>query len=518
MDISSATVGSYTALYDLCITRQTVTDYQQLYEQERASKSELVAQVHEWKTSYELLKVEMDQLKKMIYGSRQERFVSVDNNPSQLTLLMQAEEVQATSLTKAQQISYTRSNRQQAKPEIHPIRMKLPDHLPRVEVVLEPDGKNDTAKKIDDVMTEELDYQPGHFFVRRYLRPKYSQDGTVIIADLPSRPLPKAIAGAGLLAQIVIDKYVDHLPLHRQQQRFSRDGINIPYSTITDWVSSTCTLITPLYEALKKKVLQSPYLHVDETPLKVLDKDKKGSTHRGYYWVYHNSLDDLVFFDYRQGRGREGPQQILEGYTGYLQTDGYNVYNIIADKTEATLLHCWAHGRRYFYDALQSDPEQAQQGLTMIGKLYDIERQARQENLSVDQLKERRQKEAVAVLDELKAWMTAAYINARPKTPIGKALSYCLERWDRLIIYTTEGMLNIDNNPVENSIRPVAIGRKNYLFAGSHEAAQRSAMLYSLLGTCKLHGVNPFEWLKDTLQKINDYPINRIHELLPIKN
>jgi hypothetical protein len=340
---------------------------------------------------------------------------------------------------------------------------------------------------------------------------------TFVIADLPSRPLPKAIAGAGLLAQIVIDKYVDHLPLHRQQQRFNREGLNIPYSTITDWVSNTCTLITPLYEALKKLVLQSPYLHADETPIKVLDKDKQGSTHRGFYWVYHNSLDDLVFFDYQQGRGREGPLQILEDYGGYLQTDGYNVYNIIAEQTEATLLHCWAHGRRYFYDALQSDLEQAQHGLTLIGKLYEVERQAKEQNLSFDQIKDLRESQAVPILNELKAWMTQGYITAKPKTPIGKAFAYCLERWDKLIIYTTNGKLNIDNNPVENSIRPVAIGRKNYLFAGSHEAAKRSAMLYSLLGTCKLHGINPFEWLRNSLQKINDHPINRIHELLPIK-
>ncbi len=513
-----------------------MTDYQQLYEQEVASKVELVAMVNQWKSAYDqlyvhhqqtseqhearlsMLSFELDQLKKMIYGSRHERFVTSEQNPAQLSLGIQAEPIQVTSLTSAQQITYTRKGTQQLKSFIHPVRTKLPDHLPRVQVVLEPADLPQGATRIREEQTEELDFQPGHFFVRQYIRPVYVKDEAFVIADLPSRPIPKAIAGAGLLAQIVIDKYVDHLPLHRQQQRFSRESLNIPYSTITDWVSSTCTLITPLYEALKKQVLQSPYLHADETPIKVLDKDKKGSAHRGFYWVYHNSLDDLVFFDYQQGRGREGPQQILEGYSGYLQTDGYSVYNIIADKTEATLLHCWAHGRRYFYDALQSDPEQAQHGLTLIGKLYDIERQAKQENLSASQITERRQKEAAPVLDELKTWMTEGYIHARPKSPIGKAFAYCLQRWDKLVIYTTDGRLNIDNNPVENSIRPVALGRKNYLFAGSHEAAQRSAILYSLMGTCKLHGINPFEWLRDTLQKINDHPINRIHELLPVKS
>jgi transposase len=513
-----------------------VLDYQQLYEQELASKTELVAMVNQWKRAYDelyvhhqqtseqnearlkMLAFEMEQLKKLIYGSRSERFATTEQNSAQLSLGMQSEQVHASSVTGAQKISYTRKGKQGVKPDIHPVRTKLPDHLPRVQVILEPEDKPLGAISIREEKTEELDFQPGHFFVRQYIRPVYVQEETFIIADLPSRPLPKAIAGAGLLAQIVIDKYVDHLPLHRQQQRFSRDGLNIPYSTITDWVGSTCTLITPLYEALKKKVLHSPYLHADETPLKVLDKDKKGSTHRGYYWVYHNSLDDLVFFDYQQGRGREGPQQILEGYSGYLQTDGYSVYNIIEEKTDVTLLHCWAHARRKFHESVQSDPEQAQHVLSLIGKLYAIERQAKEENLSADQIKERRERKSIPVLDELKEWMTQAYMNAKPKSPIGKALAYCLERWDKLVIYTTDGRLNIDNNPVENSIRPVALGRKNYLFAGSHEAAQRSAMLYSLLGTCKLHGINPFEWLRDTLQKINDYPINRIHELLPIQS
>jgi transposase len=424
----------------------------------------------------------------------------------------------ATNLTAAKKITYTRKGTKQTKPEIHPVRTKLPDHLPRVQVILEPEDKPLGATRLREEKTEELDYQPGHLFVRQYVRPVYVQEEAFFIADLPTRPLPRAIAGAGLLAQIVIDKYIDHLPLHRQQQRFSRDGLNIPYSTITDWVSSTCILITPLYEALKKKVLQSPYLHADETHIKVLDKDKKGSTHRGFFWVYHNSMDDLVFFDYQQGRGREGPRQILEGFAGYLQTDGYSVYNSITEHTDATLMHCWAHARRYFYDAQQSDPDQAKHALTLIGKLYDIERLAREEKFSDDQIHAIRQKKAVPILDELKVWMTEGYILARPKSPIGKAFGYSLERWNGLMTYTTDGRLNIDNNSVENSIRPVALGRKNYLFAGSHEAAQRSAMLYSLMGTCKLHGINPFEWLRDTLQKINDHPINRIHELLPLKS
>ena len=238
MDITWAVMLVYIELYDICTCNNTVVDYQQLYEQELASKQELLALV-------DMLKHELDQLKKMIYGSRHERFTSVAQNPAQLSLDIQTEQIQATSLTSAQQISYTRKGTQQPKPSIQPVRTKLPDNLPRIPVVLEPVDLPEGAVKIREEQTEELDFEPGHFFVRRYIRPVYVSKETFVIADLPSRPLPKAIAGAGLLAQIVIDKYVDHLPLHRQQQRFNREGLNIPYSTITDWVSSTCTLITP---------------------------------------------------------------------------------------------------------------------------------------------------------------------------------------------------------------------------------------------------------------------------------
>jgi hypothetical protein len=343
-----------------------------------------------------------------------------------------------------------------------------------------------------------------------------ADNATILIAAMPDRPLPKAIAGPGLLTQIVIDKYIDHLPLHRQQQRFSREKINIPYSTLTDWVASTCKLIKPLYDTLVKAALATDYLHADETPIKVLDRDKKGETHHGYYRVYHNSLEDLVLFDYRPGRGRESPSQMLKDFKGHLQTDGYPVYNSFTkDKKDIILFNCWAHARRKFHDAMNSDGPRSTYALEQIQLLYDTERKAREQSLDDEAVVSLRREEAVPVLHELEAWMKKTYIEVLPKSPVGKALAYSLERWGKLLIYTTDGKLNIDNNPVENAIRPVAIGRKNYLFAGSHEAAQRSAMLYSLFGTCKLHGVNPTAWMKDVLQRIASHPINQIHLLLP---
>lgn len=479
-------------------------DYQVLYEQAQLSIASL--------------KHELDQLKKMIFGSRHERFVPVNINPSQLQFNIEAEQVAQCSIVDAKKISYTRTTTEISEiKKDHPGRTKLPEHLERRETIIEPADKNESCKKIGEEVTEELEYEPGKLFVNRFVRPKYITGGNeaVIIAAMIERPLPKAIAGPGLLSQIVIDKYVDHLPLYRQMERFKREGISIPYSTITDWISATCKLITPLYDALAKRLLDSDYLHADESPIKVLDKDKKGQTHRGYFWVYHNSIDRLVLFDYRQGRGREGPLEILKDFKGHLQTDGYAVYDLFKEKEDITVLHCMAHARRMFFEAQGNDLSRATYAMEEIQKLYDIERKAKQDNLDIDQILQLRKSESFPLLQALGQWMKDQYVQTLPKSPIGKALGYSIERWNELMTYATDGKLNIDNNPVENSIRPVAIGRKNYLFAGSHEAAQRSAMLYSLMGTCKLHGINPSIWLKDILQRINNHPINKITELLP---
>jgi transposase len=464
------------------------------------------------------LRHELDQLKKMIFGAKQERFIPGGSpDPAQLTMGLSAEQVAATSLIKAKKIEYTRTPAVLPNPATtHQGRMKLPEHLERKEILIDVDGK-EGCREIGREVTEELEYQPGKLYVNQFIRPKYvsADNMTILIAPMPDRPLPKAIAGPGLLAQIIIDKYVDHLPLHRQQQRFSREKINIPYSTISDWVSNTCKLITPLYDALQKEVLASNYLHADETPIKVLDKDKKGETHRGYFWVYHNSLQDTVLFDYQPGRGREGPSEILKSFRGHLQTDGYAAYNIFKEQKDVTLLHCMAHARRKFIEAEQNDAVRSRYALEQIQQLYIIERKATEEQLGDLDVLKLRQHEAVPILESLGKWMQQAYVEVLPKSAIGKALAYSIERWEQLTIYTTDGKLNIDNNPVERAIRPVAIGRKNYLFAGSHEAAQRSAMLYSLMGTCKLHGVNPFDWLKNVLEIIPKHPINKIQKLLP---
>ena len=478
-------------------------DYKALYEQSQLTIASL--------------QQELSQLKKMIFGSKHERFIPSENNPSQLALGIEAEAVAACNIIDAKKIEYTRIKTEVKEPIAHPGRYKLPEHLERKEIIIEPTEDVRDCKKIGEEITEELEYEPGKLFVNKYVRPKYAKpdNGGIVTAPMIERPLPKAIAGAGLLAQIVIDKYVDHLPLYRQAERFKREGINLPYSTITDWVSGACKLILPLYDALKLLIMQSDYLHADESPIKVLDKDKKGETHRGYFWVYHNSIEGLVLFDYQPGRGREGPQAMLKDFKGCLQADGYTVYDFFKENKDVTVLHCMAHARRKFYEALANDKPRAEYALEQFGLLYAIERKAKEKAFTDEQRLALRQQEAIPILQQMGKWMKEQYVTVLPKSAIGKALGYSIERWNELMIYAGDGKLNIDNNPVENSIRPVAIGRKNYLFAGSHEAAQRSAMLYSLLGNCKLHGINPFLWLRDVLNRIPAHHINKIEELLP---
>lgn len=483
------------------------TDYQSY------TSDQFIEELTSLKQTNELLQAELAQLKRMIFGSKSERFIPI--HPSQQALLFDVQPAAERDI-KQEQISYTR-NKVSIKENKHKGRLPLPKHLPRIEHILEPAEPTEGLVVIGKEITEELEYTPGKFFVNRYIRPKYALSGKegVLIASLPSRPIDKGIAGPGLLAGILIEKYVDHLPLHRQLQRFKREQINIAPSTIGDWVKYSCELLTPLYDTLKKQVLTSGYIMADETPIKVLDKDKDTGIHQGYYWVYRAVKEKRILFDYRQGRGREGPRDILKHYKGYLQTDGYGVYDDFDKKENITLIHCMAHARRYFEQAMDNDKVRAEYLLKQIQVLYNTERIAREENYTAAQRLDIRQRESVPVLEHIHAWLKENIIQILPQSSIGKAIGYALARWNKLSLYTHHGELEIDNNPVENAIRPVALGRKNYLFAGSHEAAQRAAMIYSLLATAKANNIEPYTWLKNTLAILPEHKANQLYQLLP---
>jgi transposase len=482
-----------------------------------SEKEELLEASKKMEVRLAEMEFQIEQMKRMLYGSKKERFIkNIDEN--QMILPFEVEE-ETTPEKQEETITYVRKK---AKRVNHPGRMALPDHLPVKEIVIEPQEDTTGMKCIGKEVTDQLELIPAKLFIKRYIRPKYikpEDEETLthkgVIASLPVFPIEKGIAGPGLLAQIMIDKFVDHLPVYRQIERFKREGIKIPSSTINGWQEAVCSLLWPLYENLKRRVLLQGYLQVDETPIQVLDKTKKGKTHRGYHWIYYSPLEKTVLFDYQHGRSREGPSILLKNFSGYLQTDGYTVYDIISKKKSITHLSCMAHARRGFEKALPYDKEKAAYAMDMFQKLYAIEQKARNENLSAKERYELRLEQALPLLNDLGRWIVETYKSSLPKSPIGKATAYCIPRWDNLTNYLHDGMLEIDNNLAENAIRPIALGRKNYLFAGSQRGAERAAMFYSFFGTCKKNDVNPVEWLKKVLEVIPEYKVNKLHELLP---
>ena len=471
-------------------------------------------QLLQFKEEVTLLKHQLAELKRMIFGTKSERFIGMDTGQMALFDLPG----QQTDSQEKEQITYTRNKSDKNKEQ--PLRLELAPHLPRKEETIEPDSLPEGAKKIGETVTEVLEYEPANIYVRKIIRPKYivssnDERTQITIAGLPTLPIPKGNAGAGILAHILVSKFVDHLPFYRQKQIFKRHGVVIAESTINGWFNATTTLLEPLYETLKKQLLSTDYIMADETPLPVLTKDKPGATHKGYHWVYYDPVNKLVLFDYQKTRSREGPNKMLGNYQGYLQTDGYVAYTNLKNQKDITLLACMAHARRKFEHAKDNDPGRVKEALLLFQKLYDIERTAREKELGFDRIKELRQKEAVPVLNEMEAWLKEHIYQVLPKSAIGEAIAYTLKLWPRLVRYAEDGRFKIDNNLIENSIRPVALGRKNYLLAGSHHAAQQAAIVYSLLATCKINNVEPFAWLKHVLDVIPDYPANQLHNLLP---
>jgi transposase len=463
------------------------------------------------------LEFQVEQLNRMLFGAKRERFIS-NAAVNQLELPFDVEPDEAVSSpqeTTEETIAYTR---QKPKKYDHPGRLDFPSHIPVEEIVIEPEQSTEGLKCIGQEITKELDYTPPKLIVRHYIRPKYALPGGegIVIGKLPTRPIEKGIAGAGLLANIAVEKFVDHLPIYRQIERFKREQINIPATTIDSWMAQMADLLEPLYDHLKKLVIGQGYLQVDETPIKVLDHaHKNGKTHQGYFWVYNAPLQNALFYDYRKGRGREGPKELLKTFKGYLQTDGYKAYEWFAQQPAITHMGCMAHARRYFEQALSYDATKAGIILMMIQKLYETERDAKETGLSPEKRKELRLEKSLPVLNQMGKTIAEMNKTALPQSPMGKALNYSINRWDSLMNYLYDGSLEIDNNWIENSIRPCALGRKNYLFAGSHEGAKRAAIFYSFFGTCKKNNINPYNWLKETLKVIPDYPANKIGDLLP---
>ncbi len=407
----------------------------------------------------------------------------------------------------------------------HKGRNPLPKDLPRKVIEIEPPDEEKTCpacksqkQRIGSEETEKLEYVPASFYVKKYVRYKYACkecESHISIGQLPPMAIDKGIPGEGLLAHIITSKYCDHNPLNRLEGILKRHGVDINVSTMCDWVGKSADLLAPLVKRMRDKILQSPKINTDDTPIPVKSKKRRGSTYNGYLWVYVDDKHNVVF-DFTPTRSREGPLKFLGiAYSGYVQADAYSGYDEFFRKSDATEVGCNSHARRKFDYSLDTDPVRAARMLVLWGRLYDIERKAKDENYSSEQLLEARQKEAKPILAEIKTVLNEYKDQALPKSPIGKAVTYSLNQWEALNRYVDDPILDIDNNLSERILRMVVIGRKNYMFAGSEAGAWRAAIIYSLVASCKLNKIDPFRYFRDVLRRVSIHPADKIDELLP---
>lgn len=455
---------------------------------------------------------EVDQLKRMIFSQKRERF----EDPNQVSLPFEQDPAQKAAQDQEQQVE-----RQKIKGYVrrkpHPGRQPLPENLPVVEEHIYPEGDLSDMQELRTETTSILECEPEKLYVLTIIRHIYGgKNGEgVLTPQLPERINPKSIAGTSILARMLVDKFVDHLPIHRQLARFKRLGYDLHVNTAYSWMQDPMDYLDLLYQRMWAQMKSSGYLMVDETTMRSLESGVKGKSHRGQFWVMHDPLAGSTIFRYDRSRGLAAAKTLLGDFTGYLQTDGYSVYESFSKKEGITQLGCWAHARRKFYEALDSDKVRAGHVLTLIQKLYKVEETARSQGLSHAQRKQLRLDESLPVLTELGNWLEKEKFTILPKTGLGKAVAYLRERADMLSVYLSDGALEIDNNPIENKIRPVALGRKNYLFAGTDETAQHAAIMYSLFATCKRHQVNEYEWLKFVLDNILTWKTHHLNQLLP---
>jgi len=464
----------------------------------------------------EKLKLQIARFRRMQYGRRSERR---DERVAQLELLV--EELEAALPPIEQPVPAA-----DVPAKDKPVRKPLPEHLPRVTRELAPDCGcphcGATLRLLGEDVSEYLEFVPEHFKVIRTVRPKMScpKCSAVVQEPAPSRPIPKSIAGPGLMAHVAVSKYLDHQPLYLQSEIYARQGIDLDRSTMAGWMGPISSLVEPLVDAIGRYVIAGGKIHADDTPIPVLDPGS-GKTKTGRLWVYVR--DDRPSGStgppaawYRYSKTREGahPRKHLGQFRGVLQADAFAGFNTLYEGGAIREAACWAHARRKFYDLFEATKSPlAAEALERIRAVYAIEDKIR--GRPPDERRAVRQVQAVPLLDQLYQWLAATLGKVSAKSEIASAINYSLKRWPALRLYCDDGSVEIDNNAAERALRGPVLSRKNFLFAGADSGGERAAAIYSLLETAKLQGLNPEAYLRHVLERIAEHPINRIDELLP---
>jgi transposase len=471
------------------------------------------------RTEIEHLTLLIAKLQRMQFGRRSEK---VERQIEQLELKL--EELEANRSEQAPPLEQPSPAPQTAS---KPVRRPLPPHLPRELKTHEPEQQccpecGGKLSKLGEDVSEVLEYIPESFKVIRHVRPKLSCTACDVIvqAPAPSRPIERGIAGPALLAHVLTSKYCDHLPLHRQNAIYARQGVDLEDSTLADWVGASSRLVQPLVEALRRYVLGGNKLHADDTPVPVLAPGN-GKTKTGRLWTYvrddrpaGDTAAPAVWFSYSPDRKGEHPQQHLRDFAGTLQADAYAGFNQLYENGRIQEAACWAHVRRKFYELMEAHKSPiATEAVERIAALYTIENEIR--GLAPDERRQARQARSRPLLAAMHDWLEASLAKLSKKSDTSAAIRYALALWEALVRFCDDGRVEIDNNAAERALRCIAIGRKNYLFAGSDRGGERAATFYSLIGTAKLNGLDPEAYLRELLTRIADNPVNRIAELLP---
>jgi len=471
---------------------------------------EMSARVVALEMENRLLRQKLDQYIRHYFGGQ--RNEGLDKN--QLELLLQGlPNVIALPPPESKTTTATRHG------TVHPVRRMLAeDKLETHETVIEPEevqAHPEGWKKISEERTSQLDWVAPKIIKRVLIRPRYVKAERFAIAPLPPQPIEQGMVGPGLLAQILVSKYEYHQPLYRQEKMFRQQfGVDLSRKTMGCWVEQAAELLKPVYRSIREDLVRGSYLQADESPVRFLDPDVKGKSQQGYLWVYSRPGGD-VLFEWRVSRARAGPEEFLKNFRGKLQTDGYSAYESLAKaRGDLTLIGCWAHARRGFHEAL-GETKLAAWFVYQIGLLYEVERALREQKAGPALREPMRVWQAQPVLKRLHRAMELIRRRTLPQGLIGQAIDYTLKRWDALTRFITDGTLEIDNNLIENAIRPSALGKKNFLFIGHPEAGERSAVIYTLLGSCRRHGVNPFDYLKDLFTRLPAAKITQIRDFTP---